>query len=289
MAGVLVLTRPSLLAAAILFRPLSPFSDDLPARLGGTLNPPSLPALDQQAFSLLQYAKRQKQAKLTASEGRQRWHTSIGVSVDLRSQRATAHGDCPCQFNGLPTHGDCRAAVAMRIDKGHFGNASLDGLKWVGLFAWPRAIHEGNGEALAIIDERATDEQRNALLTILSGQEQEPGATYFNVFASTITKMNEPLSRPINFEAEVSACTGRFSVEGIVDSHAEPVRNPINRAPHRVKVVLQEGFEFIEAEFGSSQHESQRCGAARLGRIPARSSGDHRTRIGPHGPHRKAA
>ena len=41
---------------------------------------------------------------------------------------------CPCQFNGLPTHGDCRAAVAMQIEKGHFGAVSLDGLKWVGLF-----------------------------------------------------------------------------------------------------------------------------------------------------------
>src|SRR4051794_19823535 len=28
---------------------------------------------------------------------------------------------CPCQFNALPTQGDCRAAMACRIDKGHFG------------------------------------------------------------------------------------------------------------------------------------------------------------------------
>lgn len=25
---------------------------------------------------------------------------------------------CPCQFNALPTHGDCRAAVAMQITSG---------------------------------------------------------------------------------------------------------------------------------------------------------------------------
>ena len=193
---------------------------------------------------------------------------------------------CPCQFNGLPTHGDCRAAVAMQIEKGHFGVVSLDGLKWVGLFAWPRAIHEGNGEALAIIDERATEEQRNALLTILSGKEQEPGATYFNVFASTITKMDEPLFRPINFEADLSACTGRFSVDGIVNSHAEPVRNPVNRAPHRVKVTLAEGFEFIEAEFGSSTTKAR-------GPIPHDWADRHAhlamIDIGPYGPHRKAA
>jgi phospholipase/carboxylesterase len=35
MAAALLLTRPGLLAGAILFRPLSPFRDDLPARLDG--------------------------------------------------------------------------------------------------------------------------------------------------------------------------------------------------------------------------------------------------------------
>jgi len=36
MAAALLLTRPSLLAGAILFRPLSPFTNDLPTRLDGT-------------------------------------------------------------------------------------------------------------------------------------------------------------------------------------------------------------------------------------------------------------
>ena len=76
---------------------------------------------------------------------------------------------CPCQFNALPTHGHCRAAVAMRIDQGHFGDVPLDGLHWVSLVAWPGAIHEGDGQCLAVIDERADERQRTALLTILSG------------------------------------------------------------------------------------------------------------------------
>ena len=36
MAAALLLTRPGLLAGAILFRPLSPFRDDLPTGLDGT-------------------------------------------------------------------------------------------------------------------------------------------------------------------------------------------------------------------------------------------------------------
>jgi hypothetical protein len=30
---------------------------------------------------------------------------------------------CPRQFNALPTHGDCRAAVGYQIEEGHFGAA----------------------------------------------------------------------------------------------------------------------------------------------------------------------
>jgi len=45
---------------------------------------------------------------------------------------------CPCQFNALPTNGDCRAAVAMQIEEGFFGEVRLDGLRWAAVAAWPR-------------------------------------------------------------------------------------------------------------------------------------------------------
>ncbi|MDX1430134.1 MAG: DUF1326 domain-containing protein, partial [Rhodothermales bacterium] len=42
---------------------------------------------------------------------------------------------CPCQFNALPTHGDCRAVVVWRIDEGHYGDVRLDGLFAVNTYA----------------------------------------------------------------------------------------------------------------------------------------------------------
>src|SRR5690349_19905308 len=95
---------------------------------------------------------------------------------------------CPCQFNALPTHGNCQATVGIHIDKGHHGDTSLDGLKVAGVFKWPGPIHLGGGEALAIVDERANDAQRDALLRILTGQDTEPGATIFQVFSTTLDK-----------------------------------------------------------------------------------------------------
>jgi hypothetical protein len=62
---------------------------------------------------------------------------------------------CPCQFNALPTHGDCTAVVGMQIDQGYHGDTKLDGLKVVSILSWPEAIHLGHGQAQIIIDERA--------------------------------------------------------------------------------------------------------------------------------------
>ncbi len=160
---------------------------------------------------------------------------------------------CPCQFNSLPTHGNCRAGVAMRIDDGHFGDVSLDGLLWASMFAWPKAIHEGNGEALIILDENADERQREALLGILSGETSVPGATMFSVFASTLTTVHEPVVAPIRFEVDFDQWTGHFSIPDYIDAHAAPITNPVSGESHRARVVLPEGFEYREAEFVSSR------------------------------------
>jgi hypothetical protein len=159
---------------------------------------------------------------------------------------------CPCQFMALPTHGDCRAVGAIRIDQGHFGDVRLDGLKFVCLLAWPGAIHEGRGEVQLIVDERADERQRDAILKIVSGEETEPMATFFNVFASTMEKVHDPLFLPIEFDIDIPSRAGRARVPGILELAGEPIANPVSGAPHQARVTLPHGFEYHEAEFGSS-------------------------------------
>jgi hypothetical protein len=159
---------------------------------------------------------------------------------------------CPCQFNGRPSHGDCTAALGMQIEQGHFGDVKLDGLRWVALVSWPGAIHEGHGQCLPVVDERADEAQRNAILTILSGQETEPGATVFNVFASTYETVHEPRFAPIEFSANVKERTAHFEVPNLVEASGEPIHNPVSGEPHRVRVSIPEGFEYHQAEYGNS-------------------------------------
>jgi hypothetical protein len=164
---------------------------------------------------------------------------------------------CPCQFNALPTHGDCRAIAAYQIDKGHFGDVELDGLKVVGVFSWPKAIHEGDGRAFLIVDERASEAQRDAILSIMSGEHTEPGKTIWNVFAPTFAEVLPPEFKPIDMEIDVEARTARVRVDGFVDMLGEPIRNPVTGAEHRARIDLPDGFEYSIAEMGSGSSEAR--------------------------------
>ena len=163
---------------------------------------------------------------------------------------------CPCQFNALPTDGTCRAAVAIHIDKGHYGKVKLDGLNIAATAAWPGPIHMGHGEILPIVDERASEEQREALLKIMSGQDTEPGTTFFQVFVSMCEKVHTPMFKKIDFAADMKSCEGHFSVPGVVEATTTAIRNPVTGKAHHAKVSLRQGFEYGEAEFASGSSKS---------------------------------
>ncbi|MBV9633564.1 MAG: DUF1326 domain-containing protein [Methylobacteriaceae bacterium] len=157
---------------------------------------------------------------------------------------------CPCQFNALPTHGNCHAVVGIAVDEGYHGTTKLDGLKFGGIFKWPGAIHQGHGEAVPIVDSRATPAQREAIFRIMSGQDTEPGATFFQVYGSTLEKVHEPVFADIELDIDVDARKARFVVPGAVEARGEPIRNPVTGNEHRARIDMPEGFEFTQAEAG---------------------------------------
>jgi len=164
----------------------------------------------------------------------------------------TCEYGCPCQFNALPDKGHCYAVAGIQIDEGYHGDTRLDGLKVGAEFKWPGAIHEGNDEALAFVDERADDAQREALLRIMTGQDTEPFATMFAVYASTVTTMHPPVFTRIDFEVDVDGRRGRLSVPGYVEMTGEPIRNKVSGQESRAQIVLPAGFEYEVADIGSA-------------------------------------
>lgn len=159
---------------------------------------------------------------------------------------------CPCQFNALPTHGQCEATGAIVIDEGHYGDVSLDGTRIAFVFWWPGPIHEGKGKCLPIVDEASSEEQRNALLTIMSGQDSDPFATMFAVYASTMEKVFDPVFTTIDFDVDIEKRIGHIRVEGYIDANGEPIRSPVTGEEHRARIELPNGFEYSVAEVGNA-------------------------------------
>ena len=157
---------------------------------------------------------------------------------------------CPCQFNALPTHGHCHGFGVYEIERGFHGSTRLDGLKAAAIFRWPGPIHEGKGEGVHVLDRRASVEQRAALLRILRGEDTEPGATVFQVFASTCDTVHEPIVADIDFAIDVDGRNASAKIEGVLAAKGAPILNPVTGAPHRVRIVQPDGFEFAEAEIG---------------------------------------
>ncbi len=159
---------------------------------------------------------------------------------------------CPCQFNALPTHGNCEAAASFLIDEGHFGDVDLGGVRAAAVYSFPGAIHEGNGTMQLIIDKNADDGQREAMLKIMRGEETEPMTTMWSVFTTMCTNILEPLSKSIELEIDVDERIGQAIVPGVFESIGAPIRNPVTDKPHRARIDLPHGFEYSLAEIGSA-------------------------------------
>jgi hypothetical protein len=148
--------------------------------------------------------------------------------------------------------------VSYDIEEEYFGAIRLDGLRAALITSWPGAIREGNGTMQVIIDERADESQRDALLKILTGGETDDMATIWWVFSAMCPNKLEPLFLPIEVAIDVEARRGHIWIPGIIETIGEPIRNPVTGAQHRARIQMPEGVEFrIEGRAGGLQKQFQ--------------------------------
>jgi len=160
---------------------------------------------------------------------------------------------CPCQFGVLPSKGNCEAVVVFDIEKGHYGDVKLDGLRAACVYHWPGAIHEGEGEMQMIVDESADADQRAALEAIMTGKDTDEMATMWYVFSATAPNKYETLYAPIQLDWDRESREGHAKVGGVFDVTVGPIPNIVSGEPHRIAIALPHGFEFRRAEMASGR------------------------------------
>jgi hypothetical protein len=156
---------------------------------------------------------------------------------------------CPCQFEGDPTHGDCHALLGYAIREGKFGDVDISGVNFAEIVSWPGPIYEGDGTVQLIVDESASDEQRDAVIQMASG---EHGGVYFQIFASVLPHARDPITAPIEIESDRDGRNASVRVGEVGELRIEPIKSPATGDEHRVRIDLPNGFEYKQAEIGNT-------------------------------------
>ncbi len=95
-------------------------------------------------------------------------------------ENCNCKGVCPClispnpPFSSRPTEGACEFCMAFHITSGNYGNTPLDGLNVVLIPRTPGPMGEGNWSVALYLDERANEQQRQALQAIFTGSAGGP-------------------------------------------------------------------------------------------------------------------
>ncbi len=149
---------------------------------------------------------------------------------------------CPCEFAAPPTPGFCEGTGTWLIKTGRCGNISLDGLGLAFAAHWPKAIHLGGGTVNIFIDERANQDQRQALENIAFGK---LGGVPFEILATTFSTVQPTQYVPFG---------------GQIAFNLEPVKNPVTGGPEFVRIEHATGFVFKGAEVVSARDLRVSCG-----------------------------
>jgi hypothetical protein len=178
---------------------------------------------------------------------------------------------CPCNFQALPSHGKCEGQWTWHVDDGAYDDVRLDGLTFTLSVNWPGAIHEGDGEGVLLVDERADDRQRSAILTLVKGEAGGP----WGVLGWTWPTLHGPVAVP--YDLRLDGIRSRVRAGDDFELESEPIRNPVTGAEITPGIVLPQGTVLKEAQLGSSKtYRVDPLGIEYSGRYTATGPFDYR-------------
>ena len=153
---------------------------------------------------------------------------------------------CGCNFGGFPNSkdGSCRAMVGLHILEGKCGDVVLNGVKCAALVEWPKAIHEGNGKCVFVVDPSTTDQQVGVLAEIFTGK---LGGLPWEVLGPTFQVVGLE-KKAITIEG--SGVKSTFRIDGIGEAKGETFKNPVTGDEHHAVVDLPDGFIWTRGNCG---------------------------------------
>jgi hypothetical protein len=129
---------------------------------------------------------------------------------------------CPCWIGENPDNGTCEAFVAYNYDKGEINGIDVSGLSMINVARIPgNVLSPKTWKILLMIDDRATQEQADAILAAYSGKLGGPLADLSQLVGEVVGVERVPIKH------EVRGGAGTLEVgDGLVSAEMEPYRGP---------------------------------------------------------------
>jgi hypothetical protein len=128
---------------------------------------------------------------------------------------------CPCWIGEDPDNGTCQSVVAYHFDSGAVRGIDVGGLTIANVVFIPGNVLAGNWKQVIFVDERATDEQAQAIVDAFAGKLGGPLADLAQLIGERLGVVRAPISH------EISEGRGTLRVGGDkVIAEMEPYRGP---------------------------------------------------------------
>jgi hypothetical protein len=104
---------------------------------------------------------------------------------------------CPCWIGEDPDGGTCDSFLAYNLDKGTIRGVDVSGLTLVSVVNIPGNVLAGNLRQLVLIDDKASQEQADAMLDAFSGKLGGPLADLAALVGEVVAVERAPISHEI--------------------------------------------------------------------------------------------
>jgi len=127
---------------------------------------------------------------------------------------------CPCWIGVDPDNGTCDSALAHHYERGEIDGVDVSGLTLAFTVHIPGNVLAGNWRAVVWVDEKATKEQEEALLTVYTGKQGGPIADLVQLIGEVVAVKRAPIT------FEVKEGKGNLKVGNVADCEMEPFVGP---------------------------------------------------------------
>jgi hypothetical protein len=148
---------------------------------------------------------------------------ATGVAYDLEGsllEVCSCDVLCPCWIGEDPDNGTCESVVAYHFDRGTIQGVDVSGLTLASAVLIPGNVLEGNWKQVLFIDDKASDEQADAVLAAFRGELGGPLADLSQLVGELLAVERAPIDH------QIIDGKGKLRVSDVISADMHPYTGP---------------------------------------------------------------